>query len=120
MSLGRANLFFDQIEVVEQPFPGRRNPAVRLDRRRQQIAGSDQDAFVLRQPRQQLVRSASRTQRVRFRQGLAMLLHLVAAEQFRSQRRLGIGEFFGQAVSAKAFPPTDQGFANGPVAYLQV
>ncbi len=33
VSLGRANLFFDQIEVVEQPFPGRRNPAVRLDRR---------------------------------------------------------------------------------------
>jgi hypothetical protein len=44
---------------------------------------------------------------VRFRQGFAMLLHLVAAEQFRSQRRLGTGEFSGQAVPAKAFSPAD-------------
>jgi hypothetical protein len=28
---GRPNLVFDQIEVVEQPFPGRRNPAVRRE-----------------------------------------------------------------------------------------
>src|SRR4030067_270563 len=31
VSPGRANLFFDQVEVVEQPFPGRRNTGGRLD-----------------------------------------------------------------------------------------
>jgi hypothetical protein len=49
-----------------------------------------------------------------------MLLHPVAAEQFRSQRWLGTGELLGQAVSAKARPPTDQGFANGSAAHLQI
>jgi len=76
VSLGRANLFFDQIEVVEQPFPGRCDPAVRLDRRRQEKTCSDEDVFVLRQALQELVRSASQTQLVRVRQGLAMMFHL--------------------------------------------
>jgi hypothetical protein len=52
VSLGRANLLFDEIEIVEQPFPGRRDPAVRLDRGRQQVAGLDQDRLVLGQPLQ--------------------------------------------------------------------
>ena len=53
--LGRADLLFDQVEVVEQPFRGGRDAAVRRDRRRQQVADFDQDAFVLGQPRQQPV-----------------------------------------------------------------
>jgi len=65
--------FFDQIEVVEQPFPGRCNPEIRLDRSRQQSAGSNQDFFILSQPRQELVRSASQTQLMRIGQGPAML-----------------------------------------------
>jgi hypothetical protein len=36
---GCANLLFDQIEIIEQPFTGRRNPAVRLDCVCQQGAG---------------------------------------------------------------------------------
>jgi hypothetical protein len=49
-----------------------------------------------------------------------MLIHLVAAEQFRSQWRLGSGELLGQAVPANACTPTDQEFANGPAAHLQI
>jgi hypothetical protein len=62
VSPGHANLFFDQIEVVEQPFPGRHNPALGLDGLGQQVAGSNQDPFILSQPRQKSVRSASQTQ----------------------------------------------------------
>jgi len=120
VSLGRANLFFDQIEVVEQPFRGRRNPAVRLDRLRQQIAGSNQDAFILSQPAQKPVRSASHIQPVRARQNLAMLLHLVAAEEFRSQRWLVAGVLLAQAVSAETCPQMKQGPANDLAACLQV
>jgi hypothetical protein len=35
VSLGRADLLFDQMEVVEQPLTRRRNPAVRRYRRSQ-------------------------------------------------------------------------------------
>ena len=56
VSLGHANLFFDQIEVIQQPFSGRRNAAVRLHRLCHQIANFDQDRFILGQPRQKLIR----------------------------------------------------------------
>ena len=52
---GRADLLLDQVEVVEQPFGGRRDAAVRRDRRGQQVADFDQDVVVLDQPRQQPV-----------------------------------------------------------------
>jgi hypothetical protein len=42
-----SNLLFDQIEVVEQPFSGRCNPAVGLNRLHQQIAGFNQETFIL-------------------------------------------------------------------------
>jgi hypothetical protein len=45
--LGRADLIFDQVEIVEEPFPRRRDQAVRIDRRRQEVAGSRQDALIL-------------------------------------------------------------------------
>ena len=67
VSPGRANLFFDQIEVVEQPFPGRRNPAVGLDRLCQQLADFQQEIFILGQPRQKSVPRTSRLQLVRTR-----------------------------------------------------
>lgn len=82
--------------------------------------GKPHRAFVLCQPRQKRVPTASRSQLVRVRQGLAMLLHLVAAEQLRSQRWLDSGELFWPAVSAEAGPPMEQGPANGPAVHLQV
>ncbi len=45
MPSGRADLLFDQIEVVEQPFPCRSNPAVCLDRLCKQVADIKQDAL---------------------------------------------------------------------------
>ena len=59
VSLGRANLFFDQIEVVEQPFPGRCNPAVCLDCLCQQVVDFKQETFIFGQPRQKSVPRAS-------------------------------------------------------------
>jgi hypothetical protein len=49
-----------------------------------------------------------------------MEFHLVAAEKFRSQRRLVGGKFLSQTVSAKAFTPKKKGFEDTPAAYLQV
>ncbi len=86
--LGGANLLFDEIEIVEQPFASRRDAAVRRDRLRQQAAHADQGALVRRQPRQKPVRRAPRRQLVRGRERPAMLRHLLGAEQLGSQRRL--------------------------------
>ena len=84
VSLGRADLLFDEIEVVEEPFRGRRDPALGGDRRRQQVAYVDQHDLVCCQPRQELVRRAPRSELVRGRKGPPMLLHLIGAEQLRS------------------------------------
>ena len=117
--LGRADLFFDQIEVVEEPFPGRRDPAVRVDRRRQQVAGSRQDPFILRQPCQKRVSNSSRTHLVRAREDFAMLLHLFAAEQFRPKRRLVAGVHFRRSAPAEARACMVQGREDGLAARLQ-
>ena len=112
VSPGGSNLFFNQIEVVEQPFPGRHNPAVVLNCRHQQVAGFNQDTFILGQTRQKPVRSTPQTQLVRGCQRLAVLLHLFAAEQFRAQRRLVVGDLFCQAGSAEMRSQIEQGAEN--------
>jgi hypothetical protein len=56
VSLGRADLFFDQVEVIEQPFLGWCDPLVCRNRRREQIADFNQNMFVVSQPRQKPVR----------------------------------------------------------------
>jgi hypothetical protein len=86
MSLGHANLFFNQVEVIQQPFAGRRNAPVRLDRFCDEGANVNQDRFILGQPRQEMIRRVSRTQRVPSRERLAMLLHLFGTEQVGTQR----------------------------------
>ncbi len=111
--LGGANLFFDQIEVIEQPLPGRRDLAGRRDRNHEQRADVDQGPFVLGQPRQKLVRPMSRRQLMRGRETPAVLFHLDGAEQFRAQRRLVADVFFGRAIATEAHPPLEQGFAKG-------
>ena len=118
--LGHADLFFDQVEVVEEPFPGGRDPAVRIDRRRQKGACSLQDAFILRQPGQKRIPDPSRTQPVRARKGLAMLLHLFIAEQFRTQRRFVAGVHFRRSGPAEARPQVAQVRGDGFAAHLQV
>jgi hypothetical protein len=57
---------------------------------------------------------------VRGRQGLAMLFHLVSAEQFRSQWWLVAGVLLCQAVSAEARTQLRQVPENALVAHLQL
>jgi hypothetical protein len=56
---------------------------------------------------------------VQTRQGLAMLLHLGAAEQFRSQRRLGEAILPSRTVSAETRPEIQQ-VPENRLARLQV
>lgn len=62
----------------------------------------------------------SQTQLVQVRKGLTMLLHLLAAEQFCSQRRLGISALLYPAVSAEPRPQMGQVTQDALAAYLQV
>src|ERR1041385_7185981 len=50
------------------------------------MAGLVEYLFIVRQPRQKLVRRASAGDHVNGRKALAMLLHLLFAEQLRAQR----------------------------------
>ncbi len=84
MLFGSADLFFDQIEIVEQPFCCRGDLPVILDGSRQQIAGLGDDDVVFSEPRQQLVACAPGTELVRAGQRLAVLLHLYRTEEFRA------------------------------------
>ena len=87
MSFSHANLFFNQVEIIQQPFSCRRNPAIRLDGLCQKVVDSKQNPFVVGQSRQQFVVYIPLTQCMLASQGLAVLLHLVRAEKFRPQRR---------------------------------
>ena len=80
MSLGRANLFFDEIEVVEEPFPCRCNPPVSFYGLCQELTNVKEDAFILTEARQQLFGGMAHAQRVCCGKGLAVLLHLRGAE----------------------------------------
>jgi hypothetical protein len=101
MPLGGTNLLFNEIEIVEQPFPGWRDLATLRNNRRQQVAHFDQCAFVRRQPTQQPVRRAPRRQPVRPGKRLAVLRHLIGAEQLRSQRGLIAGWSTWPAAASK-------------------
>ena len=65
MALCCADLFFNQIEVIEQPFTRWRDPVVRLYRRRQLVVKVDKKMLVYLQPRQKLLSMVFRSQFVR-------------------------------------------------------
>src|SRR6476620_445203 len=114
MSPGRANLLFDQVEVIEEPFPGRGDTAFRPDCSGQKFAGADEEVFVFSQPREKFVFGGFPAQFMRGGERLAMLLHLVGAEQLRTQRsRIG-GEFFGGAISTENRPEPEPSLEKGP------
>ncbi len=87
VAAGGADLLFDQIQIVEQPFGGRGDAVLGDDRPSQLAAGLDQHHLVGIQSRQQLVCPPSRRDAVRIRQSCAVLRHLVGAEQLGAQRR---------------------------------
>ncbi len=84
--LGGPDLLFDEIEIVEQPFTGRHDPAALGGRRRQQLAHVNQGAFVVCQPSQEQVRCLAGNQLVRSREYLAVQRHLIGAVQLGAQR----------------------------------
>ena len=86
MPPGSANLLFDEIEIVEQPFPRRDDAAIGRQRLGQQPASFDQDSFVVGESCQQAIGGPARRQLVRGGQEPPVLLHLVVAEQFGAQR----------------------------------
>ena len=109
---GRADLLFDQVKIVEQPFAGRGDAAVCLDRRAEQVAGVAQNHFVFSQPREQLIGRAPVAQAVHAGQIPAVLLHLVGAEQLRAQRRFVLGELACRVLAKQACRQIAQGVEN--------
>lgn len=55
VSLGRANLFLNEVEVVEEPFACGRNPSVSFYGLCQKFTNVKEDAFILTETRQQLL-----------------------------------------------------------------
>jgi hypothetical protein len=118
---GRADLFLDQVEVVEQPFARRRDAQPRPDGRRQHVERADQHAFVLVEPVEQSRARPRRAQGVNAGEGPAVLLHLVGAEQLGAQRRLvirldGAGARAAHAV-AKCRGSTNEGVRKESAAH---
>jgi hypothetical protein len=86
-----ADLFLDEVKVVEQPFSRRRDAAILGGGRGEPPRGVDECMFVGGQPRQQAVRTRARRELVGGGKSLAVLHHLLAAEQLRAQGWLGFG-----------------------------
>ena len=86
--LGGTDLFLDQVKVVEQPFPGRGNPALIGGYGRQLATDIDQGIFVGRQPSKQAIGKTACSEAVCCSQRLAVLRHLIGAIQGCPQRRL--------------------------------
>ena len=90
------------------------------DRRREQIARPDQYGFVRGQPGQKLVCSAPGSQFVGGSEALAVLLHLIGAEQLRSQRRLFVSVRTMRVGPAKTRPQLEQYSGDSRAACLQL
>ena len=80
MALGGANLLLDQVKIIEQPFPGRRNWPICRNGRGELFANPYKYFFVVGQPCQQLIAGTQWGELVRARQRLAVLLHLVGTQ----------------------------------------
>ncbi len=77
-----ADLLFDQVKIVEQPFSSRSDSPVGGYRLAQQITDSKENIFVLVQSGQELVGGALQIQLVHARQVLPVQFHLVGSQQF--------------------------------------
>lgn len=100
----RPNLFFDKIEVVEQPFSGRGNPAACLHGLSHYVADFKKDGFVFGKPCQQPLRGTILAHCVQGRKCPTVLLHLRSAEQVGPQRRILAGALFCERASVKDGP----------------
>ncbi|MDT4803918.1 hypothetical protein FQZ97_366840 [compost metagenome] len=82
-----ADLFFDQVEVVQQPFRRRRGAPAGARRGGERRAAAGQDGLVVGQPREQRVRRRARAQAVLPGQLGAVAGHLLGTEQLGAQGR---------------------------------
>ena len=80
------DLRFNEVEIVEQPLGGGSDALAAFGRVIDQFISGEQGGLVLGQPREQPVGTTARIHLVRPRQGDGMLVELIRAEQFRSQR----------------------------------
>src|ERR1700735_3400230 len=90
MPAGGANLFFDQMIVIEKPFSGGSDAPAALDGVGDQLVRAGQHRFIVRETREQLIRRTTLADFVQASQGFGVLLKLIDAEQFSPKRR-----FFG-------------------------
>jgi hypothetical protein len=108
VSPGRANLFFDEIKVVEEPFPCRRDPPISFYGLCKQVSHFVEDAFIFAQTWQQSFSDSVCAQGVCAGKGLAVLLHLGGAEQLRPERRLIANALLRQSAPAETRPQMRQ------------
>ncbi len=103
MAFRGAYLFFNQIEIVQQPLCRRGDLAAFLERLRHQLASFPKHDFVLCQPCQQLIARLPLpfNQLMRSGEDFAMLFHLHHTEKLGSQRRFVIAKFFVQFAIAR-------------------
>jgi hypothetical protein len=80
------NLFFDQVEIVEHPFGGRRDAPARIHRQARPIEVPE-NFLVLAQPCQQTVGARSRNYLVTDRESFSVARQLFDSKQLGSQWR---------------------------------
>ncbi len=90
MPTGSANLFLNEIEIVEEPFASRGNAPAFLDGFGKQAVRRDQNPLVFGEAKKKLFGVARRTELVGAGQDLAILLHLLGVEKFRAKGRLDV------------------------------
>ena len=100
-----ADFFLDEVEVVEQPFCCWREAALGVGSRGKAFAQVDQNPLVGSQSVEQLVGQPGIRHHMRRRQPLAILGHLVGAEEFSAQRFIfGLRSDLGRS-GTQSLPP---------------
>ena len=120
MSLGRTDLLFDEVKVIQQPLGSGRQLAVLLKSGGQRRAGMEQYLFIAGKARQQLVWHVRGTDGVCLGQATAVQLHLRGTEKLRPQWQF-IGIFSGVGgVLYQRLLPGEQVVEEGGTKGFQV
>jgi hypothetical protein len=114
--LGGADLLFDEVEIVEQPFGRRRHATVGGNGRRQEVADFDQQILVVREACEEAIGSGTGCKTMRDGKILAVLLHLVGAEELRAKRGLLAGVLVERVGTSEGRREREQPLENCPVA----
>ena len=85
---GGADLLFNQVSIVEQPFAGRGNAVIFPDCMGQEAQCVKQDAFIFPKPGAQAVWQVRRIDLVRCGKEVPVPIHLLDAEELSAQQRL--------------------------------